>query len=194
MGILDYPSIAGSDALGALSAKYFCSLAAKYADIHPYVQRIAERCKNGKKGDNEGPDMGAGQASPSPPVGPALGSKGVKSMDFCKEFNARTAHMTPGVPIPARVTVRPDRSFHFDLRTPSTSHLLLTAAGVKERKGRLRGSMTPGKESVGQISLKHVYEIAKIKHSELRLSGLSLEGLCRSVIAQAQSTGVSVVP
>ncbi|KAG9543771.1 hypothetical protein KCU77_g21699, partial [Aureobasidium melanogenum] len=62
--------------------------------------------------------VGAGQASPSPPVGPALGSKGVKSMDFCKEFNARTANYVPGTPIPARVTVRPDRSFTFELRTP----------------------------------------------------------------------------
>ncbi|KAA6406797.1 MAG: 54S ribosomal 19 protein [Lasallia pustulata] len=138
--------------------------------------------------------VGAGQASPSPPVGPALGSKGVKSIDFCKEFNARTAHMTPGVPIPARVTVRPDRSFHFELRTPTTSYLLLQAAGVKERKNRVRGAMNPGKESIGEVSLKHVYDIAKIKQSELRLSGLSLEGLCKSVIGQAQSMGITVVP
>ncbi|MCJ1482535.1 hypothetical protein MMC06_002701 [Schaereria dolodes] len=137
--------------------------------------------------------VGAGQASPSPPVGPALGSKGVKSIDFCKEFNARTAHMTPGVPVPARVTVRPDRSFHFELRTPTTSYLLLQAAGVKEKKGKIRGAMTPGKESIGEVSLKHVYDIAKIKQSELRLSGLSLEGLCKSVISQAKSIGVSVV-
>ncbi|MCJ1291818.1 hypothetical protein MMC34_003363 [Xylographa carneopallida] len=138
--------------------------------------------------------VGAGQASPSPPVGPALGSKGVKSMDFCKEFNARTAHMTPGTPIPARVTVRPDRSFHFELRTPTTTYLLLQAAGVKERKGKVRGAMEPGKESIGEVSLKHIYDIAKIKQSELRLSGLSLEALSRSVIASARSTGITVVP
>ena len=102
--------------------------------------------------------------------------------------------MTPGVPIPTRVTVRPDRSFHFELRTPTTSYLLLQAAGVKERKGRIRGAMQPGRESVGEVSLKHIYDIAKIKNSELRLSGLSLEGLCKSVIAQAQSIGISVVP
>ncbi|KAI4134367.1 MAG: hypothetical protein LQ347_001587 [Umbilicaria vellea] len=138
--------------------------------------------------------VGAGQASPAPPVGPALGSKGVKSIDFCKEFNARTAHMTPGVPIPARVTVRPDRSFHFELRTPTTSYLLLQAAGVKERKNKVRGAMNPGKESVGEVSLKHVYDIAKIKQSELRLSGLSLQGLCKSVIGQAQSIGITIVP
>lgn len=102
--------------------------------------------------------------------------------------------MTPGVPIPARVTVRPDRSFHFELRTPTTSHLLLQAAGVKERKNRPRGGGSAGKESVGEVSLKYVYDIAKVKQSELRLSGLSLEGLCKSVIAQARSCGVTVVP
>lgn len=102
--------------------------------------------------------------------------------------------MKPGVPIPARVTVRPDRSFHFELRTPATSYLILQAAGVKERKGRLRGAMNPGSEIVGEISLKHVYEIAKIKQTELRLSGLSLESLCKCVIAQTSSIGVAVVP
>lgn len=116
------------------------------------------------------------------------------SLTRCQEFNARTAHMTPGIPIPARVTVRPDRSFHFELRTPTTSYLLLQAAGTKERKNRVRGAMEPGKEIIGEVSLKHVYDIAKIKHSELRLSGLSLEGLCKSVIAQARSIGISVVP
>ena len=111
-----------------------------------------------------------------------------------QEFNARTAHIKPGVPIPARVTVRPDRSFHFELRTPTTAYLLLNAAGIKERKGKLRGAMEPGRETIGEVSLKHVYEIAKIKQSETRLSGLSLEGLCKSVIAQAKSIGINVVP
>ncbi|KAH8596139.1 60S ribosomal protein L19 [Bisporella sp. PMI_857] len=139
--------------------------------------------------------VGAGQASPSPPVGPALGSKGVKSMDFCKEFNARTAHMVPGTPIPARVTVRPDRSFHFEIRTPTTAYMLLKAAGVEETKGKLKGANNPGKDFVGKpVSLKAVYEIAKIKKGELRLSGLSLEGICRSVVAQAKTVGVKVVP
>ena len=102
--------------------------------------------------------------------------------------------MTPGIPIPARVTVRPDRSFHFETRTPTTTYLLLQAAGVKERKGRVRGSMQAGHEIVGEVSLKHVYDIAKIKQSELRLSGMSLQALCKCVIASAKSAGVSVVP
>lgn len=102
--------------------------------------------------------------------------------------------MTVGIPIPARVTVRPDRSFHFELRTPTTSYLLLTAAGAPIRKSKLKGAMNPGKESVGTVTLKHIYEIARIKQSELRLSGLGMEGMCRTVIAQAKSIGVTVVP
>lgn len=185
--------------------------------------------------------VGAGQASPSPPVGPALGSKGVKSMDFCKvnpspihpthpqfhslfkpqEFNARTAHFTPGTPTPARVTVRPDRSFTFEIRTPPTATLLLAAAGAKPGKaGKLRGAgNTAGPRNnvegasgksgsgksvevrgnsatgtVGTVSLKHVYEIARIKQGEGRLGGVGLEGLCKTVVAQAGSIGVVVVP
>lgn len=72
--------------------------------------------------------------------------------------------------------------------------MLLKAAGVEPGKGKLKGSGSPGKEFVGTISLKHVFEIAKIKQSELRLSGLGLEGLCRSVVAQAKTVGVKVVP
>ena len=112
--------------------------------------------------------------------------------NITQEFNARTAHIQPGTPIPARVTVRPDRSFHFDIRTPVTSYLLLSAARVEPTKGKLKGKS--GNEIVGEISLKHVYEIAKIKQQELRLSGLSLEGLCKTVIAQAKSVGVKVSP
>ncbi|KAM0696458.1 hypothetical protein Q7P36_003705 [Cladosporium allicinum] len=164
--------------------------------------------------------VGAGQASPSPPVGPALGSKGVKSMDFCKEFNARTANYIAGTPVPARVTVRPDRSFHFEIRTPPTAQLLLAAAGVKATKNKVRGagnvagpnsrlgadgkgkasfnhSAAPGMAdtgSVGEVSLKHVWEIAKIKHSETRLSGAPFEGVVKSIVAQAGSLGVNVVP
>jgi len=96
--------------------------------------------------------------------------------------------------MPARVTVRPDRSFHFELRTPTTSWLLLQAAGIKETKGKIKGAQKPGHETIGTVTLKHVYEIAKIKQTETRLSGLSLEGLCKSVIASAKSMGVEVVP
>lgn len=102
--------------------------------------------------------------------------------------------MNPGTPVPCRVTVRPDRSFHFDIRTPQTSWLLLNAAQAPEKGGRRKGASSPGHEKVGTISLKHVYEIAKIKQTELRLSGLPREGLCKSIVWQARSLGVEVVP
>lgn len=140
--------------------------------------------------------VGAGQASPAPPVGPALGSKGVKSIDFCKEFNARTAHIIPGTPMPCRIWIKGDRSFTFDVRTPQASHLLLIAADAPpgKKKGTRKGASKPGSETIGTISLKHVYEIAKIKHSEPRHAGKSLEGFCRSVIHQAHSMGIEIVP
>jgi len=138
-----------------------------------------------------------------------------------QEFNARTANYVPGTPVPARVTVRPDRSFTFALRTPPTASLLLAAAGVQPTKNKLRGGGNVagpkssaglgarGKQSnqtgpgaagnssvgtVGQVSLKHVWEIARIKATETRLAGMPLESLVKSVIAQAASMGVVVVP
>jgi large subunit ribosomal protein L11 len=135
-----------------------------------------------------------------------------------QEFNARTAHYNPGTPIPARITVRPDRTFTFQLRTPPTATLLLSAAGVLPTKNKIRGAgNVPGpmnnhegqkgktgqasptvgnavKGTVGTVSLKHVYEIARVKKEEGRLSGLGLEGLVRSVVGQAGSLGVVVVP
>ena len=136
-----------------------------------------------------------------------------------QEFNARTSTYITGTPIPARVTVRPDRSFTFELRTPPTASLLLAAAGVSPQKNKLRGAGNTagpysrlgvegrgkaaagdkaagnsGLGSVGTVSLKHVYEIARIKQGESRLEGIGLEGLVRSVVAQAGSMGVVVVP
>lgn len=96
--------------------------------------------------------------------------------------------------MPTRVTVRADRSFHFDIRTPHTSWLLRNAAELPiGKKGKRKGASQPGHETVGSVTLKHVYEIAKIKQTELRLSGLSLEGLCKSIIYQAKSIGLDVV-
>ncbi|KAK3318263.1 ribosomal protein L11 [Apodospora peruviana] len=97
--------------------------------------------------------------------------------------------------MPVRVTVRPDRSFHFEVRTPQTSWLLLNAANAPiGKKGKRKGASAPGTEVCGTVTLKHIYEIAKIKQSELRLSGLPLEGLCRSIIYQAKSIGIEVIP
>ncbi|KAG9317205.1 hypothetical protein JVU11DRAFT_1398 [Chiua virens] len=132
--------------------------------------------------------IGAGKASPSPPVGPALGARGVKSMDFCKEFNARTAHIEPGVPIPTMIHVQPDRTFTFFTKTPPTTYLLKQVAGLE------KGPARPGHEILGTISLKHVYEIAKIKARDEHLKHLKLESIASTVIGTARTLGLQVVP
>lgn len=108
-------------------------------------------------------------------------------MDFCKEFNARTAHIEPGVPVPTLITVQPDRSFTFITKTPPTSYFLKKAAGIEKGTGK------PGHEVTGTISLKHVYEIAKIKATDEHLKHLPLESIARTVIGSARSLGVQVV-
>ncbi|ODV88990.1 hypothetical protein CANCADRAFT_58038 [Tortispora caseinolytica NRRL Y-17796] len=146
--------------------------------------------------------VGAGKAAPAPPVGPALGSKGVKAMDFCKEFNARTAHYTPGIPIPCVVTVKPDRSFTFDIKSPPTPWMIMQAAGISQglgqyskNKSRFRDDSNQfSKETIGTISLKHVYEIALIKQKDPNMANVPLEGICKSIIGTAKSVGVKVVP
>ncbi|OCH88311.1 ribosomal protein L11 [Obba rivulosa] len=130
----------------------------------------------------------AGKAAPTPPVGPALGARGVKSMDFCKEFNAKTAHIEPGVPTPTLITIQPDRSFTFMTKTPPASYFLKKAAGIE------KGTDKPGHNFVGTVSLKHIYEIAKIKHTDEHLRHLRLEGIARSIVGSAKTLGIQVVP
>ncbi len=130
----------------------------------------------------------AGKAAPAPPVGPALGAKGVKSMDFCKEFNARTAHVEPGLPVPTIITVNPDRTFTFTTKTPPTSYFLKKAAGIEKGTGK------PGHSIAGTISLKHVYEIAKIKQTDEHMRHLPLESIARTVVGTARTLAIEVVP
>lgn len=96
--------------------------------------------------------------------------------------------------MPARVIVRPDRSFTFDLRTPATSYMLLKAANVPLRKYKLRGAIAPGTEQVGELGIKYVYEIAKLKLTEPRLSVLSEEAMVKCLLGQAKSIGLKIVP
>ncbi|KAI8983656.1 50S ribosomal protein L11 [Pilobolus umbonatus] len=131
--------------------------------------------------------VGAGKASPSPPVGPALGARGVKSMDFCKQFNDKTKHIQPDTPLPTVITVKPDRTFSFVVKSPPTTYLLKKAAGIT------KGAQTPGTEVAGTISLKHVYEIAKIKQKDDNLKHLSLESISSSIIGVARSVGIQVI-
>ena len=132
--------------------------------------------------------IAAGKAAPTPPVGPALGARGVRSMDFCKEFNARTAHISPGTPIPTMITIQPDRTFTFITKTPTVSYFLKKAANIEKGTGR------PGHETVGAVSLKHVYEIAKIKATDEHLKHLRLEAIASTIVGSARTLGVQVVP
>jgi len=105
--------------------------------------------------------VAAGKANPSPPVGPALGQRGVNIMEFCKQFNARTQTLEEGIPIPVVITVFSDRSFTFITKTPPASVLLRKAAGIP------KGSSVPNKDKVGKVTLAQVEEIAKTKMPDL---------------------------
>ncbi|RKP26519.1 mitochondrial ribosomal protein L11 [Syncephalis pseudoplumigaleata] len=129
----------------------------------------------------------AGQASPSSAVGPALGQRGIKAMDFCKQFNERTSKIEPGTPLPVHLTIGPNRTFTFAVKTPPTAFLLKRAAGVE------KGSSTAGHASVGQLSLKHVYAIAELKQKDPNMAHLSLKSICGAVIGSARSMGIQVV-
>ncbi|KAF9368696.1 hypothetical protein CPB97_004338 [Podila verticillata] len=131
----------------------------------------------------------AGKATPSPPIGPALGQRGVKSMDFCKQFNDRTKNVEVGTPLPVIITVKGDRTFTFVTKSPPTSFFLKRAAGIE------KGATNIGKEHpfVGKVNLKQVYEIAKIKHADDGMGHLSLKGVCSGVIGSAKSMGIEVV-
>jgi large subunit ribosomal protein L11 len=128
--------------------------------------------------------IAAGQANPSPPVGPALGQRGVNIMEFCKAFNAQTQNMQ-GLTIPVIVTVYADRSFTFITKSPPASVLLAKAAGVA------KGSATPNKNKVGKVTRAQVEEIAKTKLKDLNAA--DLEGAMRTVEGTARSMGIEVV-
>jgi large subunit ribosomal protein L11 len=127
----------------------------------------------------------AGQANPSPPVGPALGQRGVNIMEFCKAFNAKTQSQ-PGMIIPVIITVYADRSFTFITKTPPASILLKKAAGVE------KGASDPKRNKVGSVSQAQVREIAELKASDLTAG--SLEAAIRTVEGTARSIGLNVVP
>ena len=126
----------------------------------------------------------ASQATPAPPVGPALGQHGVNIMEFCKTFNART-QKDAGLIIPVVITVFSDRTFTFVTKTPPASILLLKAAGVQ------KGSGTPNKQKIGKVTRSQVAEIAKTKMPDLNAA--SLEAAIRTVEGTARSMGMEVV-
>jgi large subunit ribosomal protein L11 len=126
----------------------------------------------------------AGQANPSPPVGPALGQHGVNIMEFCKSFNAQTQPMEQGMPLPVVITVYSDRSFTFITKTPPAAVLLKKAAGVG------KGSGTPNSKKIGKVNRAQIEEIAKTKMPDLNAA--SLDAAIRSIAGSARSMGLEV--
>ena len=127
----------------------------------------------------------AGAANPSPPIGPALGQRGVNIMEFCKQFNASTQEMEKGMPIPTVITVFADRSFSFTTKTPPASFLLKKAAKLKS------GSKEPGKVSAGTIKRSQVAEIATAKMADLNAN--DLEAATKIIEGSARAMGLQVV-
>jgi large subunit ribosomal protein L11 len=127
----------------------------------------------------------AGQANPSPPIGPALGQRGLNIMEFCKQFNAATKSMEPGTPVPVIITVYSDRSFTFVSKTPPASYYIKKAAGIES------GSKTPGRALAGKVTKKQLEEIAKQKMKDLNAN--DIEGAVRQLAGSARSMGLEVV-
>ena len=126
----------------------------------------------------------AGKANPSPPIGPALGQQGVNIMGFCKEFNAATQKLEPGMPIPVVITVYSDKSFTFIMKTPPATYLIKKAVGIES------GSKTPHTVKVGKLKRAQLEEIAKVKMVDLNAS--DMDAAVRIIAGSARSIGIDV--
>ncbi len=126
----------------------------------------------------------AGQANPSPPVGPALGQRGINIMEFCKAFNAKTAEMEPGAPCPTIITYYVDKSFTMDIKTPPASYFLKKAAKLKS------GAKTTGRETIGSVNTKQLREIAEAKMKDLNAN--DVEAAMQIILGSAKSMGIEV--
>lgn len=128
--------------------------------------------------------VAAGKANPSPPIGPALGQRGVNIMGFCKEFNAKTQNMEPGMPIPVVITVYQDKSFSFIMKTPPASYFLKKAANLKS------ASKKPGHDVAGQVTKSQIIEIAKAKMEDL--NAIDIDAAVKIIEGSARSMGFVV--
>jgi large subunit ribosomal protein L11 len=127
----------------------------------------------------------AGKANPSPPIGPALGQRGLNIMEFCKAFNAQTQGLEPGMPIPVVITAFGDRTFTFTTKTPPASYFLKKAAGLE------KGTATAGRATAGKVTLAQVREIAEQKMKDLNAN--DLDAAVRMIKGSASSMGIEVV-
>jgi large subunit ribosomal protein L11 len=134
----------------------------------------------------------AGQANPSPPVGPALGQRGINIMEFCKAFNAKTQDMEAGAPVPTVITYYADKSFTFETKTPPASYYLKKAAGLKPvgKRNRPKGSEKPGRDMAGSVTVAQVRQIAEAKMKDL--SANDVEAAMQIILGSARSIGIEV--
>lgn len=129
--------------------------------------------------------VSAGKANPSPPIGPALGQRGLNIMEFCKAFNAQSQGIEPGTPIPVVITAYADRTFSFIMKTPPASHFLKKAAGLN------KGSQAPGRGTVGQVTWDQIREIAEKKMADLNAHDLNAAS--QMIAGSARSMGLEIV-
>lgn len=134
----------------------------------------------------------AQQANPSPPVGPALGQRGLNIMAFVKEFNAKSAEFAPGTPVPVIITYYQDKSFSLDLKTPPASFLLKQAAGLPPvgKRNRAKGSVKPGHDVAGSVSVAQIRKIAETKMKDLNAN--SIEAAMNIILGSAKSCGIEI--
>ena len=135
--------------------------------------------------------VAAGQANPSPPVGPALGQRGVNIMEFCKAFNAKTQSMEPGLPVPVVIDYYQDKSFTFITKTPPATVLLKKAAKLKLGKKPASGAKKPGYDTVGKVTMAQVREIAEIKMPDLNAN--DIDAAAKIIAGSARAMGIEVV-
>ncbi|XP_077388250.1 large ribosomal subunit protein uL11m [Festucalex cinctus] len=156
------------------------------------MSRTIKAAKAAKKFDTSGvirTIIRSGQAVPGPPLGPVLGQRGIPIGQFCKDFNEQTKELKEGIPLPIKINVKPDRTYDLHIGRPTVSYFLKQAAGITKGAGKT------GHETAGLVSVRAVYEIARVKAEDdcFKLRNMSLENVVKSIVGSARSLGIKVV-